>query len=72
MDARGRRVTIRGSANYAAKLTEDQVAAIKHDRGRGVTQQALADRYGVSRELIREIVNGRAWSHIQTAASSTV
>ncbi len=51
-----------GSDNPAARLTAEQVAAIRETyQARGVTQQALAIRYGVSRPQISHIVRGKRW-----------
>jgi hypothetical protein len=50
-----------GSANGLAKLTEDQVIAIRQEAG---THQQVADKYGVSRRAIMEIRSRRRWKHI--------
>lgn len=45
-----------------AKLTKEQVARIKNEyKPRVVTQQSLADRYGVTRSAINAIVNDYSW-----------
>lgn len=60
-DAVARERVARGSRLPQTKLTEDQVLAIRHDIG---THQVVADRFGVSRELIGQIRRGKIWKHI--------
>jgi len=54
-----------GVNNPAAKLTADQVAAIRRYAKRGPHKygwsSALARRYGVSSSTICDILHGRAW-----------
>lgn len=45
--------------DLTGKLDWDKVCAIRSIEGR--TQKSIADEYGVSRELIREIIHGRRW-----------
>jgi len=61
LDVLGRK-RARGSANGAARLTEDQVGEIRaaFERG-GVTRTALAARYGVNRSTVGRIVSGVRW-----------
>jgi DNA-directed RNA polymerase specialized sigma subunit len=60
MTSRGRQA--RGSINGSAKLTEQDVLEIRAIRG--MTQQAIADQYGVSQKAISEIINRKIWRHI--------
>lgn len=57
----------RGERAGTAKLTEDDVSTIRRlYRWRGVgglTQQQLADMFGVSRSRINYIVRGLSWRH---------
>ncbi|MFG3014335.1 HNH endonuclease [Streptomyces cinerochromogenes] len=53
-----------GSANAAAKLTEDEMREIRRLRLEGATGVCLAKRYGVSPTMISAIVRRRAWTHI--------
>lgn len=77
-DARGRsrRPILRGQEHGAAKLTEDDVRAIRaayeNARGRGnwkgapgVSQEELAARYGISQYAISRIVRRKSWSHLE-------
>lgn len=53
----------RGDRNRNAKLTEAQVVEIKrHVLAGDVSYTDLAKRYGVSREAISAIVNGKCWA----------
>jgi hypothetical protein len=54
-----------GEASSQSKLTEKAVLAIRdaYNHG-GVTQQTLADEYGVSRGLISHVICRRNWSHL--------
>lgn len=45
---------------YGAKLTEGQVADIKGLLGT-MSQQAIADRFGISQQSVSDIATGRAW-----------
>lgn len=51
-----------GSKNNMARLTEEQVLAIRAAKASG---QALADQYGVSRGQIYKIRCGLAWTHVE-------
>jgi hypothetical protein len=73
LDCRNKGRSVRGDRNFR-KLTPVQVKEIKvaygtfrhPSSGRGQklpnSQTSLAERYGVTRELIRQIVNGRVWT----------
>lgn len=62
-DAKGRQA--KGELNGRSKLTADQIREIRESNVEGnVTQQALADCYGVSNQLVSKIVNGERWAHI--------
>lgn len=55
----------RGERIASAVLTADAVSEIRslYASG-GITQQQIADRYGVSREAINSIIRGVRWKHI--------
>ena len=61
-DKAGHGTRLIGMAQPRAKLTDDDVRAIR--RG-GASQQALADRYGVSRNAVRQVLSGKTWRHVQ-------
>lgn len=51
-----------GESNGSAKLTKAKVAVIRDGLAAGVTQQQLADRFGVSQSLIGKISRGEIWN----------
>jgi hypothetical protein len=56
-----------GSKNNQSILTEQQVLEIREHaqkKGRFYGNKELAEKYGVSRDLIQRIVNRRMWKHI--------
>ena len=59
-NSRGRQA--RGSTNGVSKLTEQDVLEIRAITG--LTQRAIADRYGVTRTNITMIINRKSWAHI--------
>lgn len=54
----------RGERHHRAKLTADQVRAIRAALETGTTRRALALRYGVSRRAIQLIDSGQNWGHV--------
>ena len=66
-DLKGRQARQRGSACGAAKLTDDDVVAIRAESARRGLVAALARRYGVSHSLISMIRSGRVWGHLKEA-----
>jgi hypothetical protein len=57
------RYEARGEQNGNAKLTAQQVAAIRR-AARRVSQRTLAQRYHVTEQAISLIVLGRTWRHL--------
>lgn len=51
----------RGERHHAAKLTEDDVRAI---RASDLSGPALAAKYGVSPFTIYKLLDGRSWAHV--------
>jgi len=61
----GRGANLKGEQHPIAKLTENQVIEIRaRYAAGGITQQKLADEYGVSQGIISDIINRTSWSHI--------
>lgn len=52
----------KGSGNFKSKLTVQAVKEIYE--ATGVTQQKLADQYGVSQSAIAHIRLGYTWTHV--------
>jgi len=73
MHAKGRGrspgVGLRGEVNPCARLTEQQVIAIRQRYQRGIGER-LASEYGVSSALISLIVNDKVWRHVRPAVDS--
>ena len=59
MVAKGRSRT--GERNPSARLTWEDVRAIRRDFADGMKQARLADRHGLSRAGIHKIVHNRTW-----------
>jgi hypothetical protein len=60
---RGNRGETRGEANAQAKLTEQQVHAIRAMRNTA-THEQLGARFGVNKVTIRDIMQRKRWRHI--------
>ena len=59
---------VKGERHGMARLTEAQVREIAATFfAGGITKRQLADRFGVSRATVRNIVLGRNWSHLELA-----
>lgn len=56
--AKGRQPSVAGALNPRAKLTPDQVLAIRSDRRQ---QDEIAAEYGVSQSTISSVVRGASW-----------
>jgi len=54
----------RGNMKPFAKFTPDTVRELRFDRDRGMTQAALAHKYGVAASSVQQIVEGRSWRHV--------
>jgi len=61
-DRNSRARQARGTSLPQAKLTEDQVLEIRAIRG--MSQRAIAERYGVNHRSINHIINRKRWTHI--------
>ncbi len=51
-----------GENTYCAKLTEDDVRAIREETG-GLTE--IGNKYGVDPTHIKRIISGEKWSHVK-------
>lgn len=59
----------RGEGNGNSRLSEGQVIEIKRLLAEGkMSQQKIADRFGVSKPLIYRINRGLVWAHIQATS----
>lgn len=54
-----------GERHHKAQLSEDDVRAIRTQRGQGRICREIAEDFGVTREAVQSIVDRRKWRHIQ-------
>jgi hypothetical protein len=64
MAQKGRAADTAGEKNGHARLTEQDVLAIRAAVAAGITEQDLAPRYGVSRSAIGAVVTRQNWKHL--------
>lgn len=63
--AKSHRDRMFGEKNHSAKLTADQVVQIRSEYASGgISQQALARRFGVSLTSLHRIIRRRSWTHV--------
>jgi len=65
MVAKGRRVTVQGSAQKDAKLNELDIPVIRQMLKEGVSGYAISKKYKVSESAIRFIKQNRTWKHVK-------
>ena len=68
-DVKGR--NSRGEQHGRAKLTEADVLEIKTLLFKGILQQAIADQFGISPQLISKIKLGKRWTHVKDAVNAS-
>lgn len=54
----------RGQKNGHAKLSEDDVIDVRTIRAIGGTLVNIATAYGLTRQAVRAICNGKTWAHV--------
>lgn len=64
MDAKGRRRPHIGVKNPHAVLDDEKVLAIRLKRKEGLSMQAIANIYGVSRTTIQNVLENKTWRHV--------
>lgn len=64
IDARDRRVVVRGERNGHAVLTEQAVLEIRALAESGVRHADIADEFGVSKPTISAVATRRNWRHV--------
>jgi hypothetical protein len=65
-ETRSRVARFPGELNPSAKLTESDVLLIKElSATTEITRKQLAEKFGVSRDAIRDVIVGRRWKHLQ-------
>jgi DNA-binding NarL/FixJ family response regulator len=65
MVAKGRRVTVKGSAQKDAKLTESDIPVIRTLLASGVSGYRISKQFKVSEQTIRFIKQGKTWKHVK-------
>lgn len=66
MMEKGRHKSHVGEECHNAKLTDEQVRAIRDEyQPWVVSQRSLAAEYGVSKNVIQRIVENSGWTHVQ-------
>lgn len=58
-------VAQKGEARPLAKLKEIQIKEIRICRANGMSQQKIADKFGVCRGVIVRILKGKSWRHVK-------
>jgi transcriptional regulator len=62
-----RNLHVIGSKHPLSKLTEEQVKVIRDTYKKlGCTQDELAKCYGVARQTISKVVNGKRFTHVES------
>jgi hypothetical protein len=64
VDASNKGRTTWGEKNVHAKLTADQVLAIRRRHSKGDGRQEIAKNYGISVDQVSRITSGRSWRHV--------
>jgi hypothetical protein len=59
-----------GRRNWNCKIGPENAAVIKRELANGVSQRALARRFGVSQGAIQNIIKGIAWRYVAAAAAA--
>lgn len=54
----------RGEGNNSAKLTDEVVRTIRALAANGHTHVAIAERFGVSKTTVFDVVHRRSWAHV--------
>lgn len=62
--AKGRQPVVKGSGHICAKLKECNIPEIRNMISYGMTQKQVGFRFGVHQSVISEIINGKAWTHV--------
>lgn len=63
--SKGRMPSFAGERNGYAKLTADDVRAIRSAATSGMFHADIAADFGVSASCVRAVVSGERWSHVQ-------
>jgi hypothetical protein len=72
MIAKGRNNPPRGERSGTSQLTEVEVLAMRALRQHGLSYQAIADQYSVSRTAARYAIQGVTWAHLTNVADDAL
>lgn len=64
MFKKGRRITMRGTRQHLAKLTDEKVKEMRKLRAVGESFQQIGRRFGVSKCTAMSVCKGRTWKHV--------
>lgn len=54
----------RGAKMAGAKLTDEQVVAIRSLAAQGIQQEVIAQRFGITQPTVGNIASGKTWKHV--------
>jgi len=64
-DAKEKRRMPHGEGHHSANLTGEDIRAIRNFAyGSELTRQQIADRFGIARTTVNDIIHGRTWTHV--------
>jgi DNA-binding CsgD family transcriptional regulator len=66
---KGRSIGPRGELSGHSKLTAEQIIEIRELYRLGTLQRELAERFGINRPTVSQIVTGKRWGHIADSVS---
>lgn len=55
----------RGEAHSSSKISEDDVRAIRVEAAKGLSQRAIATKYGIGQMQVSRIVRRKRWAHVE-------
>jgi predicted DNA binding protein len=62
---RDHRRKVRGESHHKSKLTDDDVRLIRSAYASGgITQRALAEKFGVVQRAIAQVIHYESWRHV--------
>jgi hypothetical protein len=64
MASKGRGGKCKGSIQWNAKLTEDQVIDMRQMFADGISRKEIRDKYGLHRNTANPIINSMSWKHL--------
>jgi hypothetical protein len=64
-ERKGRHNAPHGERHHKAKVTEQDVRAIRSEHAQGIALNVIARRYGITPEQIGSIVHRKSWRHVE-------